>query len=668
MSDFTTKTENGALAVNSDSVSKWVGIWLLMAGTGKERIVSLITKAINENLDKPEQLARLLVLVARLRDIRNGGQGRRFESMTALMTALPLINDTRVIEVMLDLWATHYGRWNDLNDIRCGLEKNEFNLVSNEIKMFILEFINQKWADTIKSNVFSKETIGAWKYFPKEKNDCDARVKIGQLLFPNITQDTNFHDHEVTDRSPIQWRWHRLLKSVRILLRSNRSKIHMVESFLCSDNADKINPERVPGVARKNLSRALTNVASLRSKKGENQRTDNPKRIKCAENFNLHAIQVMEARQAHQLKMDELRNQLASSNLSDEAKALIRTQIEDETKNYEETAPKVHGGDTVYVHELVQQYYKKNPHHYGEKNPMIEDPMIESQFCAILDKFKLLAEKNVLVVIDTSGSMHTKNSNSDVAPRDVAIGLAAIFSSLLPPALRHKCIAFSNRPNVFDLSRINGGNPKLFDYINFFNKNEIVANTDIKLTIDLVSKVMRNQDFKLDMILFITDTQFDDITTDRRFTAGEYFKLMLPDTLAGFWNVNGVHTETLPAEPSENGIIMVSGFNAKMLDSIFDTVNAASEISFEDLKLQREAARKAFQENRAQEMLRLQEEERRAEEERQLNTYQMILDFCDGEFSYPIRRKLSALVSGIFAEYIFDVISPVSDDVISEEN
>jgi hypothetical protein len=111
---------------------------------------------------------------------------------------------------------------------------------------------------------------------------------------------------------------------------------------------------------------------------------------------------------------------------------------------------------------------------------------------------------------------------------------------------------------------------------------------------------------------------------------------------------------------------MVSGFNAKMLDSIFDTVNAASEISFEDLKVQREAARKAFEENRAQEMLRRQEEERRVEEERQLNTYQMILDFCDGEFSYPIRRKLSALVSGIFAEYIFD--EPVSDDVISEEN
>jgi len=659
-----TKTTNGALAVKSENA--WVDIWLIMAGTPPDKIVSLFTKAINANLDNPEGLARILILVARIRDFRNGGQGRRFESMTALMIAITLINDTHVIEVILYVFATHYGRWNDLNDIRCGLEKNKFNFVSNEIKMFILEFINQKWADTIKSNVFSKETIGAWKYFPKEKNDCDARVKIGKLLFPNITQDTVWHGIEVTERSPLHMKWHRLLKSVRILLRSNRSKIHMVESFLCSDNADKINPERVPGVARNRLSRALTNIASIRSKKGDVERTSNPKRVKCAENFRDHAQQVIEARQAHQEKMDELRSQLASSNLSDEASALIRKQIDEETKNYEETAPKVHGGDTVNVHQLVQQYLKKNPEHYREKKPMIEDPMIEAQFCAILDNIKLLAEKNVLVVIDTSRSMHEKNSNSDVAPRDVAIGLAAIFSSLLPPALRHKCIAFSNRPTVFDLSRINGGNPKLFHYINYFNENEIVANTDIKLTIDLVSKVMRNQDFKLDMILFITDTQFDDITTDRRFTAGEYFKLMLPKTLCGFWNVNGVYTETLPAEPSENGIIMVSGFNAKMLDSIFDTVNAASEISFEDLKAQREAARKAFEENRAQEMLRLQEEERRAEEERQLNTYQMILDFCHGEFSYPIRHRLNAIVSGIFAEYTF--VEPVPDDLNSEEN
>lgn len=647
---YYTKTTNGALAVNSDSVSTWVGIWLVMANTPNDKIVSLITKAINENLDKPEQLARLLVLVARLRDIRNGGQGRRSESMTALMTALPLINDTRVIEVMLDLWANHYGRWDDLNDIRHGIEKNNFSLVSGEIRMFILDFIYKKWADTIKSNVFSKETIGAWKYFPKEKNDCIARVKIGQLLFPTITQDTVWNGLEVTVKSPFHMKWHRVLKSVRILLKENRKKIQMVESFLCSDNADKIDPGKVPGVARKVLSRALENKASLKSKKGDVDRTSNPKRVKCAENFRLHAQQVIEARHAHQRKMDELRSQLASSNLSIEEKALLQTQIEEETKKFEETAPKVHGGDTVFVHDLVKQYYNEGCR--------AVNPMIEAQFGAIMDGMKLLAENNILVVPDTSGSM---TSYSGGIPRDVATGLSAIFASSLPLALRHKCISFSRRPTVFDLSKVNGGNPTLFDYIKYFENNSIVENTNIKSTIDLISQLMLGRDFKLDMIMFITDTQFDGITTDRHFTAGEYCKKMLPGTLIGFWNVNGFYTDTLPAEPSENGIIMISGFNAKMMENILDTVKAASEISFEDLKAQREASRRAFEENRLQEMRRFQEEQRRAEEERQLNTYQMILDFCEGEFSYPIRRKLTAIDSGIFAEYNF--VEPVSEDV-----
>ena len=649
MSHFT-KTTNGSLAVNSDSVSNWVGIWLVMANTPANRIVSLITKAVNENLDKPEQLARLFVLVARLRDIRNGGQGRRSESMTALMTALPLINDTRVIEVMLDLWATHYGRWGDLNDIRVGLEDMNFSLVSAEMKTFILEFIYKKWAYTIRSNVFSKETIGAWKYFPKEKNDCLARVNIGRLLYPTIAQDIVFLDLDVTDRSPLQWKWHRLLKSVRFLLKTNRSKIQMVETFLCSDNADKINPAKVPGVARKVLSRALENKASLKSKKGDVERTSNPKRVKCADNFRVHAQHVVQARIAHHQKMDELRNQLASSNLSDEAKILLRTQIEEETKKFEETAPKVHGGETVFVHELVQQYYNEGCR--------AVNPMIEAQFGAIMDGMKLLAENNILVVPDTSGSMTSCNG----VPRNVATGLSAIFASSLPKALRHKCISFSSRPRVFDLSKINRGNPTLFDYIKYFETHSIVENTNIMSTIDLISQLIAGQDFKLDMILFITDTQFDKITTDRRFTAGEYCKKKLPGTLVGFWNVNGTYTETLPAEPSENGVIMVSGFNAKMLENILDTVKAASTVSFEDLKIQREMARKALEENRLQEILRLQEEQRRSDEERQLNTYQMILDFCEGDFSYPIRRKLSMIDSGIFAEYNF--VEPVSVEAV----
>ena len=57
-----------------------------------------------------------------------------------------------------------------------------------------------------------------------------------------------------------------------------------------------------------------------------------------------------------------------------------------------------------------------------------------------------------------------------------------------------------------------------------------------------------------------------------------------------------------------------------------------------------------------------------------INTYQLILDFCESEFSFPLKRKLNDIKSGIFSEYKFSepviehvdeqVIEPVDEQVI----
>ena len=58
---------------------------------------------------------------------------------------------------------------------------------------------------------------------------------------------------------------------------------------------------------------------------------------------------------------------------------------------------------------------------------------------------------------------------------------------------------------------------------------------------------MENVTDKLDMILIITDAQFDEMITDQiSFTAGEYCKKKLPGTLFCFWNVNGEYIDKLP--------------------------------------------------------------------------------------------------------------------------
>jgi hypothetical protein len=117
--------------------------------------------------------------------------------------------------------------------------------------------------------------------------------------------------------------------------------------------------------------------------------------------------------------------------------------------------------------------------------------------------------------------------------------------------------------------------------------------------------------------------------------------------LVCFWNLNGVNSDS-PAEPSDHGIVMMSGYSHTMLESFAETIIAASQASLEEVKAQRAAAAKAFEEKR---LIAIAQ----ANEERELNTFQVMLDFCEGKFSYPLRTELSKLTTGLFADYTFVV-------------
>jgi len=655
-----TKTSNGASAHDSDSCSTFAGIWMIMAKTPQERIVNLYRKALTDCLaleeseERTNQLIRLLTLALRLRDFRNGGHGRRLESRIALLTILSHIDEPNVTNVILRLLATHHGRWDDLNDIRkhLYLESNDF---TEEFKWVTEEIIASLFVETIRNENFSTETMGAWKYFPTEHSaDIETRVEYGRLLFPTITEDKTFIRRgvriAVNKRTSLKNRWHRLLKSVRLSLAPFRRRIPMIERELCGKTADRIKPGQVPGIALQRFQRALTNVASLKSKKGDVQRSDEPNRIKCAENFRLHAEAVLEAKRKHRQEMDAKR-QLLEETEDEETRNQILQEIQEAEAEFEESAPKVHGGDTVFAYQLVEQYIREGSNR--------ENPLIEAQFSAMQDTMKELLEHNILVVPDTSGSMSG-------LPSCVAIAFFALFASSLPKGLRHKGISFSLSPRIFDLSDINNGNPTLLDYIKYYQRNSIIECTNIKAVIDLIDSMLGSLSCKLDMILFVSDCQFDQMVTDRSVTAGEYIKSKsrLAETLCAFWNVNGECLESLPASPSENGIIMVSGHNQKMMENIMDVVKAASLISPEDLQKHREEASRLFALNqeRLSEEMRIEME--RLEAERNINTYQLILDFCEGKFSYPLRRELSKLESGLFADYSFtDPELVLGDDV-----
>jgi len=632
MSEFSsTLTTNGCVSYSSKEMSEWVSLWLVMGGTPIVKIKEIVSSLVNKyNTDKVS-ISRLFVLIMRLRDIRNGGHGRRLESRIALLTVLSKLNDDTITRRLVKLYASYFGRWDDLNDIIKDLSNIGY---TEEFRTKTINYIYEMWANTVMSGEMTSDTIGAYKYFPKERNtELSSRIEIGKLLYPTITEDKTYLGKEVTEGSPLTHKWHRLLKSVHIKLKDVRKKLDMVESKLCSDNADEIDPSKVPGVARKMLGRAFENKISLRTieykKKSrygrrygfdkDEQRSYNPKRIDCAENFKQHAEDVIEKKQEHQLKLDLLKLQLNKSQNEEERNKTLKA-IEKANKDYSKSAPKIHGGDTVYIHDLVLQYIKE-----GTTNT---NTLIEAQFISLLNTMSILENYNVLVVPDTSASMESPNQ----LPRSVAVGLSALFASSLPKELRHKCITFSDRPRIFDLSTLNRGNPTLLDYINYFNKNSIVSNTNIQSTIDLIADMVKRSSCKIDLILFISDLQFDKMTTNPRFSAGEYCKSKLPNTQIAFWNVTGTYLDTLPAEPSESGVVMLSGFNQKMIVNLMDTINVASQIDISELKKHKEESLRRLEEVKRENL-------RKEEEEKLLNTYQLIFEYTEGENPVSVKVK-----------------------------
>jgi len=184
----------------------------------------------------------------------------------------------------------------------------------------------------------------------------------------------------------------------------------------------------------------------------------------------------------------------------------------------------------------------------------------------------------------------------------------------------------------------------------------IVENTNFQATANLIASLCKEAPVEenLDMVIFLSDTQFDEMVDVPGDTvAGNYFKLAFERVgrkapLCCFWNLNGDVTNT-PAEPNENGIIMISGYSHTMLNSLAETIIAASQVTLEEFNKQKELAQLAFMEE-----VRLSRE--KAYEEEQLNTFQVMLDFIDGKFGEILRKALEEVKEGIFKDYSYTPI------------
>lgn len=187
----------------------------------------------------------------------------------------------------------------------------------------------------------------------------------------------------------------------------------------------------------------------------------------------------------------------------------------------------------------------------------------------IQEKQPLIDPRNVIPVIDTSGSM------ASAQVQDIAIGLGILASSLsnLPGCL----ISFSDEPQIFKLNATND----VFDNFSEIIHGPSGLNTNIDATYRKLLELMttnnvQETDFAL---LILTDGQFDSLVVsdesnrfnetvliDRMEKAFNEKGYNLPRTI--FWNLNAF-SQGFPATSITKGVQLVSGYSQTLMLQVF---------------------------------------------------------------------------------------------------
>jgi hypothetical protein len=205
-----------------------------------------------------------------------------------------------------------------------------------------------------------------------------------------------------------------------------------------------------------------------------------------------------------------------------------------------------------------------------EINQTIEESKIEAQKNNIV----FLDPRNVIPVVDTSGSMYSAKV------QDVAIGLGILATQLstLPGCM----MSFSERPEIFYLN-MNGTD--VFDHFQQIMRGPTGLSTNIDATYRLLLNVMlenkvSSTDFAL---LFLTDGQFnsqvmiqgndyyrrgrvDDDFLSRIEIAFNEKGYNLPRMI--FWNLN-CYSPGFPATSLSKGVQLVSGYSQSLMLQVF---------------------------------------------------------------------------------------------------
>jgi len=586
VSDFSALTENGALAYSLGDEPVLKQLWIMVDEHITEhvsvydrykRTVDAHREFFNKLHDEVlsyvkaknvHWLNSVFTLIVRKRDYRNGGEGHKMLYAALLFNffdALRKSEDPKAADIYMftaSKLSNQYGCWKDLRTMFALLSNSDkvqdspltdksvdFSKIQDFKTYLVNAFVEQLTVDIDNFNHERSITLCS-KFAPTQNNDKVFAKLIARKLFKTPTS----------------------MKDYRQILTKMHTYAHVIEQYVCGKKLDEFNPEHITGCNKqfykKQFKKPTDDWEELIGKfnKMTEEKLAEVKRINSRLEEIIQKIFILQSREI----------------LTDAEKVELES-LKKEEEILKQTLKKMKiatGADSANIVKLMETigYSIQN-----EKVDATSALMLE----AIRAKLDAITKLDALCVCDTSGSMWGDAMNA-------ALMLTYLTSSTASnPKFRNRFITFSRNPTWLSVP---GG--KIEDFWHTIHRSNICENTDIQKTIDLITSSIKGTTFNPKAILFLTDGQFDYMTTSesRAINCKDYIKQKFNEIgreppLCIFWNLR--NCGAVEARTGDNGFVMYSGFCQKQLDAlatgIFELEAEGKEVaklSTEDLIIQ----------------------------------------------------------------------------------
>lgn len=248
--------------------------------------------------------------------------------------------------------------------------------------------------------------------------------------------------------------------------------------------------------------------------------------------------------------------------------------------------------------DIAYQYLKGTE---GWQVDLSENPQLEAMWKSLPQIG--CDDKNVITVVDTSGSMswQTCSPKSAVRPLDVAFALGIYCSEHLKGPFKDKCITFNDSPEYINLS----GCKSLCQKLGVLSRSNVGGSTNVEAVMDLILQTAVDNGIEqkdIPAVVILSDMGFNPswMGNATRYNASEsaLFKQIerkyqdsgfkIPRIF--FWNLNSRNqNQGIPIQNSESGIGLVSGYSQNIVKMLLSDRLDPWEILKEQLDTERYA-------------------------------------------------------------------------------